>query len=196
MARSHVPKFGNWDGDNVPYTAYFENARKEKISGIKINPNDPEQNPEAFNIGSSNFSHAESYDDNHHRNIYDQRKNTSRKTMASESSSDKSPSDNSVSSVLKPNHQRKKSDRNKYTSRSHIPRSPGPNNYDDEFSYRSVSVPKFGEWDEKDPRSGDGFTVIFNKVKEEKQIAASKFPPLPTNNYDQTSQKKETKSKV
>lgn len=47
--RSHVPKFGNWDGDNVPYTAYFENARKEK-AGI-MNPNDPEENPEAFKFG-------------------------------------------------------------------------------------------------------------------------------------------------
>lgn len=48
--RSHIPKFGNWDSDNVPYTAYFENARKEKTNptGLRINPNDPEENPEAF----------------------------------------------------------------------------------------------------------------------------------------------------
>lgn len=46
--RSHIPKFGSWDADNVPYTAYFENARKDKGTGIMINPNDPEQNPEAF----------------------------------------------------------------------------------------------------------------------------------------------------
>lgn len=46
--RSHIPKFGSWDADNVPYTAYFENARKDKGSGVMINPNDPEQNPEAF----------------------------------------------------------------------------------------------------------------------------------------------------
>lgn len=63
-------------------------------------------------------------------------------------------------------------------------------------SCRSVSVPKFGEWDEKDPRLAEGFTVIFNKVKEEKHIAASKFPPVPlqtvNNNYP-TNQKKETK---
>jgi hypothetical protein len=30
-------------------------------------------------------------------------------------------------------------------------------------------VPKFGEWDEKDPSTGEGFTDIFNKVREEKQ---------------------------
>ena len=45
--RPHVPKFGGWDNDNVPYTAFFDNARKER-SGMRMNPNDPEENPEAF----------------------------------------------------------------------------------------------------------------------------------------------------
>ncbi|KAI4298758.1 hypothetical protein L6164_032277 [Bauhinia variegata] len=43
--QSHIPKFGNWDTENVPYTAYFENARRER-TGLMINPNDPQQNPE------------------------------------------------------------------------------------------------------------------------------------------------------
>lgn len=30
------------------------------------------------------------------------------------------------------------------------------------------SVPKFGEWDESNPSSADGYTHIFNKVREEK----------------------------
>ncbi|KAJ6885517.1 hypothetical protein NC651_026222 [Populus alba x Populus x berolinensis] len=45
--RHHVPKFGGWDNDNVPYTASFDTARREK-SGRRMNPNDPEENPEAF----------------------------------------------------------------------------------------------------------------------------------------------------
>jgi hypothetical protein len=45
---AHVPKFGNWDNDgNVPYTVYFDNARKGK-GGKPMNPNDPVENPEAF----------------------------------------------------------------------------------------------------------------------------------------------------
>ncbi|KAK6149727.1 hypothetical protein DH2020_017252 [Rehmannia glutinosa] len=205
--RSHVPKFGNWDGDNVPYTAYFENARKEKTGGVRINPNDPEQNPEAFSIGGPSSNVSQISPDNHvarkkfvhQRNAYDQQKSASPKTLASQSSSDKSPSDNSVTSVLRPNHQRKKSDRSKYASDIRYPPSPGPNSFNpaDDYSYRSVSVPKFGQWDETDPRSAEGFTVIFNKVKEEKQIAAAKFPPVPlqtTNNY-QTNQKEETRKK-
>ena len=64
---SHVPKFGNWDNDNVPYTAYFESARRER-GGIMINPNDPMENPEAFNmcghhvdVGEVKASHTHSH---------------------------------------------------------------------------------------------------------------------------------------
>lgn len=48
--------------------------------------------------------------------------------------------------------------------------------YGVEQHHRTPSVPKFGAWDELDPESGEGFTAIFNKVKEEKQIASSQFP--------------------
>ncbi|RDX62163.1 hypothetical protein CR513_59539, partial [Mucuna pruriens] len=44
---SHVPKYGNWDNDSIPYTVYFEKARNKKAL---INPNDPEENPEVFNL--------------------------------------------------------------------------------------------------------------------------------------------------
>lgn len=46
---THVPKFGNWTEDHIPYTAVFNNARAGKGTGGKmINPNDPEENPTAF----------------------------------------------------------------------------------------------------------------------------------------------------
>lgn len=45
--RSHVPKFGNWESEeNVPYTAYFDKARKGRTGGKMINPNDPQENPD------------------------------------------------------------------------------------------------------------------------------------------------------
>ncbi|XP_051124743.1 RPM1-interacting protein 4-like isoform X2 [Andrographis paniculata] len=148
MARSpHVPKFGNWDADNVPYTAFFENARKEKSgAGVRINPNDPEQNPDAFNAANLLSS--------------DQR------THSAAAASD-------VASAVNPGHNRKKSRRSKFTNDGHVPPSP------DDYSGRSVSVPKFGAWDENDPRSAEGFTVIFNKVKEEKHTASAKLPAVP-----------------
>lgn len=38
---------------------------------------------------------------------------------------------------------------------------------------KSAAVPKFGEWDENNPASADGFTHIFNKMREEKQSGST-----------------------
>ncbi|KAH6777261.1 hypothetical protein C2S51_008573 [Perilla frutescens var. frutescens] len=185
-SHSHVPKFGNWDGDNVPYTAYFENARKEKGGGIRFNPNDPQQNPEAFNTINGNAVSPSTPDNEVPLPIPPPRfgNHQKQRTLSSESTSnEKSP--------VSYHH------RNKSTTDTPNPNPPINYNAADDFSYRSVSVPKFGQWDENDPKSGDGFTVIFNKVKEEKQIAAAKFPSVPiktTNNYQaNASQEKETR---
>lgn len=191
--RSHVPKFGNWDGENVPYTACFENARKEKASGIRINPNDPQENPEAFNMVAappSGKSSAPKKNRFHKRNTSDQLKSGTYKSTSSTSYSDKTTShDSSVNSILKPKHQRGRSDLSQIPPLS-------PVDYADDYSCRSVAVPKFGEWDEKNPRSAEGFTVIFNKVKEEKQIAAAKFPSVSVqhdvNKYHESSHKENT----
>lgn len=48
MQDPSVPKFGNWESeDNVPYTVYFDKARKNR-GGKMINPNDPAENPDMF----------------------------------------------------------------------------------------------------------------------------------------------------
>lgn len=53
MAHSNVPKFGNWESeDNVPYTVYFDKARKNR-GGKMINPNDPAENPDIFQNADS-----------------------------------------------------------------------------------------------------------------------------------------------
>ena len=33
---------------------------------------------------------------------------------------------------------------------------------------KGAAVPKFGDWDENNPASADGYTHIFNKVREER----------------------------
>lgn len=43
---------------------------------------------------------------------------------------------------------------------------------------RGSAVPKFGEWDEKDPSTGEGFTDIFEKVREEKQSGTGNAPVM------------------
>ncbi|KAK9117413.1 hypothetical protein Sjap_016360 [Stephania japonica] len=38
---------------------------------------------------------------------------------------------------------------------------------------RGRPLPKFGEWDVNNPASAEGFTVIFNKARDEKKTRAS-----------------------
>lgn len=45
---------------------------------------------------------------------------------------------------------------------------------------RGAAVPKFGEWDENNPASADGYTHIFNQVREEKQGGGVHTPGTPT----------------
>ena len=38
-------------------------------------------------------------------------------------------------------------------------------------------LPKFGEWDVNDPASAEGFTVIFNKARDEKKTGGKSESP-------------------
>ncbi|PON91322.1 RIN4, pathogenic type III effector avirulence factor Avr cleavage site [Trema orientale] len=277
---SHVPKFGNWENDDVPYTAYFENARKEKPGdgGVRINPNDPEENPEAF-MGAMTRVHrtpleSEAPDHHHHHHQYhnsydaaavpfhqqhDRHIPTPRRVMSvgkhhggaddltgqsrrtrhhrngsggggthqrgeritaesgGGSTTEKSSSD---CSLLRrqggEDHGRSRanvaSDKRKTTTSSSSAQgisgsaatsdkghrrhtSSGSNNNNNHYSsdhhgqhhHRAASIPKFGAWDVNDPKSGEGFTFIFDKLKEEKQInATGKVPNMvspPPNHY-------------
>lgn len=49
----------------------------------------------------------------------------------------------------------------------------------DETPDHGPAVPKFGDWDENDPTSAEGFSHIFNQVREEKQSGAGKVPSMP-----------------
>ncbi|RZC50624.1 hypothetical protein C5167_019053 [Papaver somniferum] len=215
---SHVPKFGDWDSDNIPYTAYFETARTEKGSVAKrINPNDPEENPYAFfgTMGHENHGYYnakklarnssgrktveksyEEYPEKEGQQVH--LKSRDQKSIRSESSNEKSNSD---FSLLQQKHRSSRSiEKRSQGEFSGIPpMSPPPNQIrsgtsipNDTRHHKAASVPKFGAWDETDPKSGDGFTIIFNKVKEEKQILANNFPPIcpPPTNYSKESSSK------
>lgn len=47
-------------------------------------------------------------------------------------------------------------------------------------------LPKFGEWDVNNPASADGFTVIFEKVRDEKKTGGgtASNKPVGRPNYD------------
>ncbi|KAL5210704.1 hypothetical protein ABZP36_006327 [Zizania latifolia] len=73
-------------------------------------------------------------------------------------------------------------------NRGTAPTTPGRSKFrssgrGDETPERGSAVPKFGEWDEKDPSTGEGFTDIFEKVREEKQSGTGNAPAI-TNEAD------------
>ncbi|KAK3122210.1 hypothetical protein QOZ80_8BG0666480 [Eleusine coracana subsp. coracana] len=186
--KSHVPKFGNWEKEgNVPYTLYFENARKGK-GGKMINPNDPAENPEAFSSSSSSVAAPSPNRSSEgggrstppppqHQspNPYARDPPPPRRGRAS--------GGGGYSVEQSPVHPYSNKAAGDYSSESaaagyglvanSVDRSRGRSgggggSRGNETPTRGSAVPKFGDWD-SNPASADGYTHIFNKVREEKQ---------------------------
>ncbi|CAN1767497.1 RPM1-interacting protein 4 [Linum perenne] len=131
--RSHVPKFGNWESDdNVPYTAYFDKARKGRTGGKMINPNDPMENPDL---------------------LVEQTPSAPPKVRVE--------SEEPPAGQVRRTHERRRSREDNEFKQQAVG---SPNRRPDQSS----AVPKFGDWDENNPASADGYTHIFNKVREER----------------------------
>jgi len=58
----------------------------------------------------------------------------------------------------------------------------GANTRPDEIPDRNAPLPKFGDWNEKDPTSAEDYTYIFNKRREEKQTGVGIVPTTPSHN--------------
>ncbi|KAM3189853.1 hypothetical protein ACQJBY_068232 [Aegilops geniculata] len=202
---AHVPKFGNWDNDgNVPYTLYFDNARKGK-GGKPINPNDPVENPEAFSSSVVAPSPNRSFDQG--------RPALPPASPPPAHHHERRPSDAPAAAPpLSPYHRNAGGEpprRGPGGGRAggggySVEQSPAPSplhpygqsraEYSDGSGYglvansvdrsrargasrgnetptRGSAVPKFGDWD-SNPASADGYTHIFNKVREEKSTQA------------------------
>lgn len=54
---------------------------------------------------------------------------------------------------------------------------------------RSPAVPKFGDWDETDPAAAEGYTQVFNRVREEKNSETGKVPVMPNETSNCSTQK-------
>lgn len=226
--RSHVPKFGNWESEeNVPYTAYFDKARKGRTGGKVINPNDPEENSEVYSDNASparappsgtraeteepigraavrpsherrmskedgdmrqltdsparqdNLARKTSGDSTHQRPAGrvvsgETHKRPVRQSAGSEYSIERSPLHYQArlagrnSAAPSPTWEGKVSSDSSHGTpgRSRLK----PNARGDESLDKGAAVPKFGEWDESNPSSADGYTHIFNKVREERRV--------------------------
>jgi RPM1-interacting protein 4 len=217
---AHVPKFGNWDNDgNVPYTLYFDNARKGKggpAGGKPMNPNDPVENPEAFSSSvaapSPNRSeggraappppppahHHERRPSDappapplspnpyaagspYHRHAASGGGEPPRRGAGGRTAGGYSAEQSPSPSPLHPYSQSRAADYSEGSlyglvansvDRSRAGRGSSRGN---ETPTRGSAVPKFGDWD-SNPASADGYTLIFNKVREEKQTQGVKTP--------------------
>lgn len=232
--RSRVPKFGNWESEeNVPYTAYFDKARKGRTGGVVINPNDPQENPDAFSENGSSsqpapsrsrtepeeptgqgavrherrvsredgdmrqFSDSPARNDNIGRRAGSEPTNRNAGRGINSGETNRKPvrpnagSESIERSPLHPHYQGRGTGRVSAPSPSWEGKAssdsshgtPGrsrlrPNSRGDENSDKGAAVPKFGEWDESNPSSADGFTHIFNKVREERQTGAVRVPGM------------------
>lgn len=188
-----VPKFGNWeDSDEVPYTQYFENARKAKIAGRVINPNDPEENSESFEKQNPKIiQKSKDVNEKTHlppgsplrheviaQRLSDPHRRAKRISAGSDRSLEQSPLHHafhtkyeSKAGVNSPSRDRKSSLEGHGTA----PNTPGRSRARTSLmAEKGAAVPKFGEWDETNPASADEFTQIFNQVSEEKQVGSAK----------------------
>ncbi|XP_010550895.1 PREDICTED: LOW QUALITY PROTEIN: RPM1-interacting protein 4-like [Tarenaya hassleriana] len=182
MERGNIPKFGNWESEeNVPYTAYFDKARKVRTSGGKmINPNDPEENsdlhaqslppparpkPEQEEPVRRSREQMRSREDSEFKQFDNRRQG---RTASENNSYERSPLHNQTRSpgrsigTLSPLR-----DGSKNSYDGHGKSKPRSNIRGNESPDRGTVVPKFGVWDENNPSSADGYTYIFNKVREE-----------------------------
>nr|XP_027186642.1 RPM1-interacting protein 4-like [Cicer arietinum] len=215
MAHSHVPKFGNWEADNIPYSACFENARREK-AGIMMNPTDPMKNPKAFNkvtknVNTDEVKYSDTYSDkpssmekgshevvkNNSRRHLHRRRRGSKGSFTSEFGSEKGDMDHFVvKKVPQSDHKRSvskgvSSNIGSFSSTSHSRHNKsGSHSFNEHREHRETAIPEFGKWDVKDPNSGEGYTVIFSKIKEERKIMSSNISgirtPPPLNNCSNT----------
>ncbi|KAL6967999.1 hypothetical protein U1Q18_033802 [Sarracenia purpurea var. burkii] len=191
--RPHVPAFGKWENDdNVPYTLYFDKARKGRGGGKMINPNDPQENPDMFPntvVPPAQDQRPTSKEDGEFRQLTDSpaRNNNTGRRISGESPNHRNGG--------RPVRQSSGPDRPIDRSPLHRSASPGgeeknsfdsshgapgrsrmkPVNRGEEAPKRNVAVPVFGDW-EKNPSTADGYTDIFNTVLQQKHEGTRKAP--------------------
>ncbi|KAK9140907.1 hypothetical protein Scep_010588 [Stephania cephalantha] len=235
--RSAVPKFGNWEGEgDVPYTVFFDNARKDKRARHKTNPNDPEENPSLHSrdrtpdraptfrnsvqsrtvgevVARPNHAHQSNKEDSdlNQSNGSPWRRDTVDRKTSTASPNNLRYGDNGLSfgDSAKRNG-RVGADRSYEQSPLHqqnLTKTGGRGNGMSSLTQErklfegsniagrsrmrpvadETALPKFGDWDVKNPASADGFTQAFDQVRNEKKGGSAKVPIMngsPNNNNE------------
>ncbi|KAI3798146.1 hypothetical protein L1987_33415 [Smallanthus sonchifolius] len=210
--RSQVPKFGDWENqDDVPYTVYFEKAKKGRKAKLNPQISDPSSNngpsfqgPEEAQIryGESTGSEPERGPKVQDSSRIKHETRVSRGEVDLRKSSDSSsqprrmsrPSGGSVQSFdnspVHPRHHARGGNRASVSSESSYgagSSTPGRTRLGqvtrgDENADDGPAIPKFGAWDDNDPTSGEGYTELFNKARHDKNSAGGRSPMITTEN--------------
>ncbi|XP_047310472.1 RPM1-interacting protein 4-like isoform X3 [Impatiens glandulifera] len=189
---ARVPKFGEWGNQKeqqqnpVPYTMYFDNARKDKSAGggaIKIiNPNDPQENPQLFAPQLQKPTTAYNQErlplppNTPPRPVIGSNRRNTSTSAGSDYSLDRSPLHQANRAT--PGRDQHNNINNTNTSRN---RRPGSR---DDLSHHQTQerggggtvIPKFGAWNEQDPTSSEDLTQIFERSRKEKNYPSSPSP--------------------
>ncbi|XP_039021120.1 RPM1-interacting protein 4-like [Hibiscus syriacus] len=196
--RSRVPKFGTWESEgNVPYTAYFDKARQGRIGGMIVNPNDPQESPGLHQdyvaptrAPSASQPKPELDDRKQHADSPARNENVNRRPSGDSTpsrygrgaSSGEAPKRSTRSSIGSENsidkspvhHQARGAGRGSMASPGRSKMKPSARG--NESPDKGAAVPKFGDWDENNPSSADGYTHIFNQVREERNNGGKVTP--------------------
>jgi len=218
MAHSEIPAFGDWETTgNTPYTQKFEDARKNRATGIPAQTNDPRQNvehprksplhPTAYKTdpqdqGPRNPAHRPRPETDHrrhsdhptHRESAPRRHANPQREQGGNSAAPRSPYRTAVGSAspMQPNNQSKPKHRStamqtperRAPSEGHGQHTPGrgrmkasDRGYEPE---EEVAVPPFGEWDDANAASGEKYTGIFNRVRDDRLSPSTSRQPSTT----------------
>ncbi|KAJ4778951.1 RPM1-interacting protein 4 [Rhynchospora pubera] len=156
-----IPKFGNWeDADTIQYTQYFEAARKSRGAYRSVNHNSMSHIPGIFTPKTEPGRGA--------------RAMPGSPAVGSKTLRERRRSWDETAARILPHH------RHLYEENASSPsigRSrPRTRDRGQGMPERGSALPKFGEWDEKGPSSAEGYTRIFDRVREDKQTGLGQQP--------------------
>ncbi|XP_019166502.1 PREDICTED: RPM1-interacting protein 4-like isoform X1 [Ipomoea nil] len=222
-ARPTVPKFGNWDNEQEPYTVYFDQARKYK-GGKAINPNDPEMYQSAApskprtlppeepvrrgGVRQTNERREDGGFQQFSNHLARNNGNMSSRGRGSNSGGRRRQSGGSdhsfEKSPLHPQHRAKLAPGRSSPSHDNSFDTPG-RSYDSSHggigksrlkpeSPDRAAIPKFGGWDDVNPQSAENYTEIFNRVREAKRLDNSTDIPGTPSRSSYNTQKQEKRA--
>ncbi|XP_050941960.1 RPM1-interacting protein 4-like isoform X3 [Cucumis melo] len=175
MARSsQVPKFGKWDdGDDVPYTTYFDNATKAKFE--RMNPNDPLPHREEISeTVRSNYENQKIKEGGVVRRQPESPLHHDAPEMSGRDYNGIKSAKRRGQQLSGPKHTQEDLSMEDGNMKKQLGspldhRSIGQPD-------RGATVPRFGDWDESDPSSSENYTNIFTRVREERQTEDGSLP--------------------